>query len=208
MKEIVSAQAAQQTGWIGVDLDGTLAEYHGWKGPEHIGAPIPAMVDRVREWLSAGKRVKIFTARTPFDSKVIGPIQFWCQANIGAVLPVTNVKEQGMIEFWDDRAERAPKNGACTPAEMLEEMARTYRERNEIYGDNFRLVGPVMMAMFPKGIELRTAQDFERWHLFELLVVKLTRFATSGLEHQDSIHDAGVYSAMIESIIKERDSDK
>lgn len=26
-------------GWIGVDLDGTLAEYHGWKGAEHIGQP-------------------------------------------------------------------------------------------------------------------------------------------------------------------------
>lgn len=27
-------------GWIGVDLDGTLAEYTGWKGVEHIGEPI------------------------------------------------------------------------------------------------------------------------------------------------------------------------
>src|SRR5262245_48902352 len=28
-------------GWIGVDLDGTLAEYHGWKGIEHIDRPVP-----------------------------------------------------------------------------------------------------------------------------------------------------------------------
>lgn len=27
-------------GWIGVDLDGTLAEYHGWKGVDHIGPPV------------------------------------------------------------------------------------------------------------------------------------------------------------------------
>jgi hypothetical protein len=33
-------------GWIGVDLDGTLAFYDEWIGPEHIGAPIPGMVDR------------------------------------------------------------------------------------------------------------------------------------------------------------------
>ena len=26
--------------WIGVDLDGTLARYDGWKGIEHIGEPI------------------------------------------------------------------------------------------------------------------------------------------------------------------------
>lgn len=25
------------SGWIGVDLDGTLAGYDGWVGPEHIG---------------------------------------------------------------------------------------------------------------------------------------------------------------------------
>jgi hypothetical protein len=34
-------------GWIGVDLDATLAKYDGWKSADHIGEPIPAMVDRV-----------------------------------------------------------------------------------------------------------------------------------------------------------------
>jgi hypothetical protein len=50
-------------GWIGVDLDGTLAHYDGWKGADNIGAPIPAMVERVKGWLAEGKTVKIFTAR-------------------------------------------------------------------------------------------------------------------------------------------------
>ena len=30
------------------DLDGTLAEYNGWVSEEHIGDPIPAMVERVK----------------------------------------------------------------------------------------------------------------------------------------------------------------
>lgn len=51
------------SGWIGVDLDGTLAEYDGWKGPSHIGKPIEPMVARVKEWLKEGKDVRIFTAR-------------------------------------------------------------------------------------------------------------------------------------------------
>ena len=34
------------SGWIGVDLDGTLAEYHGWNGGA-IGEPVPAMLARV-----------------------------------------------------------------------------------------------------------------------------------------------------------------
>lgn len=53
----------QEDGWIGVDLDGTLAQYTTWKGPADIGAPIPAMVERVKFWLEAGYEVRIFTAR-------------------------------------------------------------------------------------------------------------------------------------------------
>ena len=30
-------------GWIGVDFDGTLAEYHGWKGPS-VDAAIDAAI--------------------------------------------------------------------------------------------------------------------------------------------------------------------
>lgn len=33
-------------GWIGVDLDGTLAKYDQWRGVQHIGDPVPLMVDR------------------------------------------------------------------------------------------------------------------------------------------------------------------
>src|SRR5207344_2652938 len=50
-------------GWIGVDLDGTLAYYDQWRGPEHIGEPVPAMLERVQRWLAEGKDVRIFTAR-------------------------------------------------------------------------------------------------------------------------------------------------
>lgn len=90
-----------------------------------------------------------------------------------------------------------------TAADVLVEMADTYRERNKVYGDNYKTVGAVMAALFPEGVELKTAADYNRWHLFELLVVKLTRFANSGLTHQDSIHDLAVYAAMVEAIIGE-----
>ena len=88
-------------------------------------------------------------------------------------------------------------------ADILIEMGNTYRERNKVYGDNYKRVGDVMVAMFPNGIALKTVEDYNRWHLFELMVVKLTRFAVSGLTHQDSIHDAAVYAAMVESLTNE-----
>ncbi len=101
-------------GWIGVDLDGTLAEYTGWKGVDHIGDPIPKMVERVKRWLDEDRAVRIFTARvhghglpiigTDECVDVLTPIREWCEKHIGAVLPVTNIKDFGMVELWDDRA--------------------------------------------------------------------------------------------------------
>lgn len=92
-------------GWIGVDLDGTLAEYHGWAGRNHIGAPVPKMVERVRRWLNVGQEVRIFTARVADPAPDIREaIEVWCCAHIGRVLPITCVKDFDMIELWDDRA--------------------------------------------------------------------------------------------------------
>lgn len=117
-------------GWIGVDLDGTLAE-HYWpeKGPYdplHIGDPVPAMVARVKTWLAEGREVRIFTARVkPLsaldsidDANVRLAIEHWCERHIGRALPVTCVKDYQMVELWDDRAVQvAPNKG--TPALRL-----------------------------------------------------------------------------------------
>lgn len=100
------------TGWIGVDLDGTLAEYHGWRGIEHIGTPIPAMVARVQAWLLAGREVRIFTARC-VEPEAVPHIEAWCLEHVGQVLPVTNVKDYGMVALYDDRAYHVlPNTGA------------------------------------------------------------------------------------------------
>ena len=93
-------------GWIGVDLDGTLAEYHGWVAGGKIGKPIPKMVARVKRWLAAGKTVKIVTARVAgdHDGSERWRIKAWCKEHLGQDLEVTNKKDHGMIELWDDRA--------------------------------------------------------------------------------------------------------
>ena len=106
------------SGWIGVDLDGTLAHYEGWNGGA-IGRPIPLMVDRVKAWLAQGVDVRIFTARVagqPLagmsdDPEFVCPIdaqrrmiQDWCEEHIGHRLSVTHQKDFAMIELWDDRA--------------------------------------------------------------------------------------------------------
>lgn len=89
------------SGWIGVDLDGTLAHYDRWRGTDHIGVPVRRMRRRVVEWLAEGRDVRIFTARTE-DS--YDAIRRWCVKHLHQELPITNVKDFGMIELWDDRA--------------------------------------------------------------------------------------------------------
>jgi len=73
------------SGWIGVDLDGTLATYGGWKGPDDIGAPVPAMMKRVKRWIGEGREVRIFTARACIPEQ-IPPVIEW-------------LKQQGLPEL-------------------------------------------------------------------------------------------------------------
>lgn len=101
------------SGWIGVDLDGTLAHYDGWKGIEHIGKPVPLMMHRVHQWLNAGTTVKIFTARASYEperEQVVKIIQDWCERHGLPRLDVTCVKDFACIEIWDDRAKQVEIN--------------------------------------------------------------------------------------------------
>jgi hypothetical protein len=122
-------------GWIGVDLDGTLAEYHGFVKGQGIGKPIPKMIDRVKIWLNEGKDVRIFTARAAsFEGDVIEgfetidelvgkievrhkhqeEIEDWCLQHLGKVLPITCMKDPEMIELWDDRCKQVIPNSGIT----------------------------------------------------------------------------------------------
>jgi hypothetical protein len=124
------------SGWIGVDFDGTLAEYGTWIGPDHVGKPVGAMLFRVKKWLADGREVRIFTARA-FPLGCIEPdtvlpntaaaddlivsrehvaaiavqaIREWCREHLGQVLTVTCVKDYGMVELYDDRAVQVRMN--------------------------------------------------------------------------------------------------
>lgn len=108
-----STRPADQQGWIGVDLDGTLAEATAWQGMGHIGPPVPLMLRRVRLWLEKGLRVKIMTARAG-DPEGVAATQAWLQAQGLPALEVTDKKDFGMIELWDDRAIQVVQNtGIC-----------------------------------------------------------------------------------------------
>lgn len=114
------------TGWIAVDLDGTMAEYDHWRGPEHIGKPIPLMIDRVKRWLAEGQEVRIFTARvsgSPAEVAEAYPhIASWSLEQFGEVLEITCKKDYGMIQHWDDRCVQVIPNTGRTIADELESV--------------------------------------------------------------------------------------
>jgi hypothetical protein len=112
------------SGWIGVDLDGTLAEYHGW-GSGAIGKPVPLMVERVKRWHAEGKDVRIFTARVSCANRnqldaerECVAVQIWCLEHLGFVPVVTCEKDYRMIELWDGRCHPVQLN---TGIDLLKE---------------------------------------------------------------------------------------
>ena len=120
-------------GWIGVDLDGTLAKYDEWRGETHIGEPIPLMVDRVKKWLSEGVQVKIFTARaTSKNAEVHMSIQKWCITHIGVPLMITSSKDYGMIELWDDRCVQVIPNTGMALQEFIVEIEPNLKIEGDI----------------------------------------------------------------------------
>ena len=131
-------QKFEGTGWIGVDLDGTLAHYNGWKGHDHIGDPIWPMVEKVKQWIKEGKEVKVFTARVgtgrgfskysqaedtqEFADAQRKLIEDWTEKIIGTRLEVTAQKDWAMMELWDDRAVQVIPNIGRAVEELWTEL--------------------------------------------------------------------------------------
>lgn len=110
------------SGWVGVDLDGTLAEYDSGQWP-NIGEPVPAMVAIVKQLLEEGREVRIVTARVGhlFTAHATDDqfndatsqhmrVQVWCKKHLGVRLDVTAVKDYDMAILLDDRAVTVEKN--------------------------------------------------------------------------------------------------
>jgi hypothetical protein len=101
----------------------------------------------------------------------------------------------------------AKKQSKCFVAVELESAANTYEERNAIYGDTYKRHGHVMSALFPDGIAVDNPHDMNRLGVLNMIVGKLTRYATNfdNGGHKDSLHDLSVYAAMLNELDHEVD---
>lgn len=85
--------------------------------------------------------------------------------------------------------------------EILDDMIKTFHEKNTRYKSNFFVVGEVMRTLFPDGIHLVTERDHIVYHEFSWLIGKLTRFTQTGMKDEESLYDMTVYGALLLSII-------
>ena len=103
-------------GWIGVDLDGTLAKSVKSQAAEDIGVPIYRMVKQVKKWLAQGQDVRIFTARVnPYHRRIEAfrarrAIEAWSKRHLGQVLRITHEKDWDMVLLFDDRARQVERD--------------------------------------------------------------------------------------------------
>lgn len=105
----MSDSRKENDGWIGVDLDGTLAHYDHFRGEDHVGAPIESMVKRVNAWLAEGRDVRLFTARKPSPA-----IRRWMDEHLTQRIPITSTKDYKMQVLYDDRAVQVKRNTGKT----------------------------------------------------------------------------------------------
>jgi hypothetical protein len=165
-----------EMGWIGIDLDGTLAEYDG--EVDHIGKPIPKMAGRVREWLWEGRDVRIFTARVAASGAMIPEsgmldsaefasdqaklIKAWCKEHVGVELLITCIKDAQMEELWDDRAVQVIKNTGQTITEGIFEQDRIRARVRRI-----ALINMLMVALcLGSIIGIMLGYYFQAWFSF------------------------------------------
>lgn len=120
---------AGKTRNIGVDFDGTMARYDGWKGPEDVGEPVAEMVRKMKDAMKQGVKFWIFTARAnpggheykdSLDATVsIVAIAQWSMRVFGELLPITHEKNPLWQEIWDDRGRQVIENTGVFATELM-----------------------------------------------------------------------------------------
>lgn len=87
-------------------------------------------------------------------------------------------------------------------APSLERALALYQERNGAYKDCWTKTGAVLSIVFDE-VDLKTADDYTKFQLINMIISKVIRYATSGMVHQDSADDLITYAAMLAAITKE-----
>lgn len=91
---------------LGIDLDGTLLKYSGFKGDDVFGAALPGAKAWVRGLYRAGVKMWVFTARAtgPVRRLAVAHALFEAGFDAGMFEGITNIKRADFTWIVDDRA--------------------------------------------------------------------------------------------------------
>lgn len=86
-----------------------------------------------------------------------------------------------------------------TVAQRLAKLSNLYAQRASVYGKDYQHLGQSLIGMFPDGLTLTTAEEFNRFALFIHVHGKVMRYAQTMLRggHEDSLDDVSVYAQMM-----------
>lgn len=101
------------------------------------------------------------------------------------------------------------------PTSILESCASTYEDKNDDYGDSWRLVGEFLWLLANNGITLETKEDFISFGLYTRRLDKIARafngeFNDDDLNFEsvmDSHEDEATYAAMHATNQSDRESE-
>ena len=87
--------------------------------------------------------------------------------------------------------------------ELMDKASDRYIEKGKEYGHTYERFGEVMMALFPDGLLVTRADDWNRLGLLTMMVHKLLRY--TNLYHDpkrgaEELDDMAVYTFILESI--------
>jgi 8-oxo-dGTP pyrophosphatase MutT (NUDIX family) len=131
-----------------------------------------------------------------------------CRADVAWLIPMAkgfldkNITGEAdcyrVQEIYSPGSKAAPAVNALA---NLEKAANTFRERAKLYGSNYNQFGGVMQRLFPDGVTFDSPEQWNRFGILAHIVTKLTRYTQRPHQgHQDSIHDIGVYSFILEEL--------
>jgi hypothetical protein len=85
---------------------------------------------------------------------------------------------------------------------MLLEAADLYNHKNKMYGDSYKRTGELLTLLFPNGVSLRNASDYNRFSVLTLILGKITRYVNTweGGSDEDTLTDLSVYAMMLNEL--------
>ena len=93
----------------------------------------------------------------------------------------------------------------------LNAITKLYKQRNELYRDNYKIAGIIFQQLFKSGVEINTVEDYNRFAVLMQIINKLIRYSFNwDTGHPDSLNDMAVYSMILKELDDEylEESDK